>query len=155
MSPITYFFASVALLLAFSGSASAEIKATAILFRHGERTPQDAFPNLPCKLCDDLGLGQLTKVTNSLSFGAVIYLIPFDSLPGWQQRDVREWCDVASQVPTSASLGRLLSLKQHADCEQCSRAHHHESPILYGWLPATSTPPIESANLLAAVPLRH
>lgn len=67
MMPAKYFsvvaFAFLAAVL--FDSAQAEIKATAILFRHGQRTPETVFPNLPCPLCDDLGKGQLTNVSYS------------------------------------------------------------------------------------------
>lgn len=65
MIRIEYFSVVATLLLAavLFHSAQAEIKATAILFRHGQRTPETVFPKLPCAMCDDLGKGQLTNVS--------------------------------------------------------------------------------------------
>lgn len=54
------FVAAAALALV---AVQAEIRSTAILFRHGERTPADAVPNIQCSIIDDIGLGQLTNVS--------------------------------------------------------------------------------------------
>lgn len=53
-------FCLVALNLACVDAKS--IMATAILFRHGERTPVDGNPGLQCALSQDIGVGQLTRV---------------------------------------------------------------------------------------------
>lgn len=44
------------------GSAQADVRATAILFRHGERTPTEFIPKQDMSMTHDLGLGQLTNV---------------------------------------------------------------------------------------------
>lgn len=44
------------------GVAQGDIKATAILFRHGQRTPVASSPNLNNSLTEELGEGQLTNV---------------------------------------------------------------------------------------------
>lgn len=59
-----YFIASCVLA---SESSAVKIKAAAILFRHGERTPLTSFPGLPCSMCEDLGLEQLTEVQEIFS----------------------------------------------------------------------------------------
>lgn len=64
MSPAKYLFAAVAgavLIAQCSATFNADIISTAILFRHGERTPENSYPNLPCTLCDQIGEGQLTR----------------------------------------------------------------------------------------------
>lgn len=61
-----YLFAIIA-LVAFSASLSygEEIKATAVLFRHGERTPLQEFPPVLNSAVADLGNEQLTRVSLS------------------------------------------------------------------------------------------
>lgn len=49
------------------GSAFADIRATHILFRHGQRTPAYKMGTLTSELAEDIGYGQLTKVSVDLS----------------------------------------------------------------------------------------
>lgn len=50
-------------LVAFLGLAHCEIKQTAILFRHGQRTPDQEIGVLRSETADDFGLGYLTQVS--------------------------------------------------------------------------------------------
>lgn len=53
----------VIVALCVLGLAQADIRATAILFRHGKRTPMASVPTLNNGLSEDLGHGQLTNVS--------------------------------------------------------------------------------------------
>lgn len=57
-------FVIVAVLVAASLAAvtQAEVRATALLFRHGQRTPIAVSGNINSTAIEDLGEGQLTKV---------------------------------------------------------------------------------------------
>lgn len=44
------------------GHIHAEVKATAIVFRHGERTPIVTTEAVPNSVADKIGFGQLTRV---------------------------------------------------------------------------------------------
>lgn len=50
-------------LIAFVGLAHCDIKQTAILFRHGQRTPDQEIGVLRSDTADDFGLGYLTQVS--------------------------------------------------------------------------------------------
>lgn len=50
-------------LFAMLGLAHAQIKQTAILFRHGQRTPDQEIGVLRSETADDFGLGYLTQVS--------------------------------------------------------------------------------------------
>lgn len=56
-------FAIFVFALALLGLGQAQIKSTAILFRHGQRTPDVEIGSLRSETADDFGLGYLTPVS--------------------------------------------------------------------------------------------
>lgn len=61
-------------LIAFVGLAHCDIKQTAILFRHGQRTPDQEIGVLRSDTADDFGLGYLTQVRGiKRSFLNILY----------------------------------------------------------------------------------
>lgn len=54
---------TAACLVASLVCVQAEIKATAILFRHGERTPVSGYNGIECAISQEIGEGQLTRVS--------------------------------------------------------------------------------------------
>lgn len=76
MSPNVKVILTVAAAALCFGLAQADIKATAIVFRHGQRTNEYPVPGLQCDIVDELGTGQLTNVnTYRLKFSSVLTLI--------------------------------------------------------------------------------
>lgn len=63
------------------------VRATAILFRHGQRTPVHSIPEIRHRLTKELGHGQLTNVSDILcnSFGnSYYYCVSFLHLIDWR-----------------------------------------------------------------------
>lgn len=58
-------------LASLIGAAEAKVRATAILFRHGERTPVFSIPGLNNELAEDIGYGQLTNVRKQFIFNLI------------------------------------------------------------------------------------
>lgn len=59
------------------GLGQAQIKSTAILFRHGQRTPDVEIGSLRSETADDFGLGYLTPVSERVvkeSVNSIIFL---------------------------------------------------------------------------------
>lgn len=55
-------------------STDQKFLSTALLFRHGEKTPLKEIGILPCALCEDIGYGQLTKFGKEQMFNHGIVL---------------------------------------------------------------------------------
>lgn len=53
-------------LFTLLGLSHAKIKSTAILFRHGQRTPDRAIGALRSETADDFGFGYLTQVREGI-----------------------------------------------------------------------------------------
>lgn len=65
--------------LSSSNDPSKQYLATVIVFRHAEKTSTAPIGNIPCEICEDLGYGQITKVSGTLP-SLLIALISFNVL---------------------------------------------------------------------------
>lgn len=112
-------FAIVAILIAASlvALAQAEVKATALLFRHGQRTPIAVSGNINSTATEDLGEGQLTNVSKPIliSFAIVAPHPSLSSITDRKPSTVRERRSAPPQISASVSPGWLLPPEQHAD----------------------------------------
>lgn len=100
------------------GSAQATIRATTILFRHGERTPAYKVAAMPSALAEDIGYGQLTQVSDTIS-GTKNFLTHSSSSPVAVRKlaTLREWTVPPCPLLALISQRRLLPVEQHANHE--------------------------------------
>lgn len=133
------------------------VRATAILFRHGQRTPLRSHPTFNNRLTKELGHGQLTNVSAKalkLRFSVLQFFLSFWCLYlnlDWNSAIVQQWSVAKEQVPASVSCGWLLQAEQYADHEQRAGANNDELAIVYGWILSPASQGQCTAAQLAAL----
>lgn len=140
------------------GIVQGELKSVALLFRHGERTPEGIYPKYgETALYKDLGPGQLTLV----SLQAILIIIsrghyftsPSNVIPDRQPSTVRQRSGSAKPLQDPPAQVRILSSEQHEVDGQFRESMHPELILVHGWIPPTARLGQDSSDQMAVLPL--